>query len=77
MDQISTERYDWADLQRLVRKGDLPSEAALVRKVVKEYEFLKDLDSDLNKIVEDSKSHRNSRLVAEVLKAAARQIARA
>jgi hypothetical protein len=57
----------------LVRKGDLPSEVALVRKVVKEYEFLKDLDSDLNKIVKDSKSHRNSRLVAEVLKAAARQ----
>ena len=73
MDQILTERYDWADLQRLVRKGDLPSEVALVRKVVKEYEFLKDLDSDLNKIVKDSKSHRNSRLVAEVLKAAARQ----
>jgi hypothetical protein len=50
----------------------MPSEAALVRKVVKEYEFLKDLDSDLNKIVKDSKSHRNSRLVAEVLKTAAR-----
>jgi predicted nucleotidyltransferase component of viral defense system len=73
LDKISTEKYDWADLQRLVRKGDLPSEAALIRKVVKEYEFLKDLDSDLNKIVKDSKSHRNSRLVAEVLKAAARQ----
>jgi len=77
LDQISTERYDWADLQRLVRKGDLPSEAALVRRVVKEYEFLKDLDSDLSKIVKDSKSHRNSRLVAEVLKTAARQGSRA
>jgi len=77
LDQISTERYDWTDLQRLVRKGDLPSETALVRKVVKEYEFLKDLDSDLNKIVKDSKAHRNSRLVAEVLKAEARQSSRA
>ena len=77
LDQIATERYDWADLQRLVRKADLPSEAALVRKVVKEYGFLKDLDSDLNKIVKDSKSHRNSRLVTEVLKAAAKQSARA
>lgn len=77
LDQIATERYDWTDLQRLVRKGDLPSEAALVRKVVKEYGFLKDLDSDLNKIVKDSKSHRNSRLVAEVLKAAAKQSERA
>jgi hypothetical protein len=61
----------------LVRKGDLPSEAALVRKVVEEYGFLKDLDSDLNRIVKDSKSHRNSRLVAEVLKAAAKQSAQA
>jgi len=77
LDQIATERYDWADLQRLVRKGDLPSEAALVRKVVEEYGFLKDLDSDLNRIVKDSKSHRNSRLVAEVLKAAAKQSAQA
>jgi predicted nucleotidyltransferase component of viral defense system len=77
LDQISTERYDWTDLQRLVRKGDLPSETALVRKVVREYEFLKDLGSDLNKIVKDSKAHRNSRLVAEVLKAEARQSSRA
>lgn len=73
LDQISTEKYDWGDLQRLVRKEDLPPQATVVRKVVEAYEFLKDLDSDLNKIVEDSKSHRNSRLVAEVLKAAARQ----
>ena len=73
LDQISTEKYDWGDLQRLVRKESLPPQATVVRKVVEAYEFLKDLDSDLNKIVKDSKSHRNSRLVAEVMKAAARQ----
>ena len=76
LNQISTERYDWADLQGLVRKRGVPSEKVVVRKVVEEYKFLKDLDSDLNKIIKDSKSHRNNKLVAEVLKAAARQSTR-
>jgi predicted nucleotidyltransferase component of viral defense system len=76
LDQISKEKHDWDDLQRLVRKGDLPSQAVVVRKVVKDYEFLKDLDGDLNKIIKDSKSHRNNRLVAEVLKAATMQSTR-
>ena len=65
--KISTEDYDWADLERLVRKGDLPSKEAVLEKVTHEYAFLKDLDRDLIRIVKDARAHRERKLVAEIL----------
>jgi predicted nucleotidyltransferase component of viral defense system len=67
LNKISTEEYDWADLERLVRKGDLPSREALLEKVTREYAFLKDLDKDLIRIVKDGKAHGERKLVARVL----------
>jgi predicted nucleotidyltransferase component of viral defense system len=67
LNEISTEEYDWADLERFVRKGDLPSEEAVLKKVTREYAFLKDLDRDLIRIVKDAKAHRERKLVAGVL----------
>ena len=57
-ERISGEDYDWDDLQRLVRKKSLPSQAAVVKKVLLEYSFLKELDNDLRRIIKDSKAHR-------------------
>jgi predicted nucleotidyltransferase component of viral defense system len=56
LNSISEGKYDWNDLQRLVRRGDLPSEEIVTKKVVGEYAFLKDLDRDLLRIVNDSKA---------------------
>jgi len=67
LSKISSADYDWDDLQRLVRKGDLPSQGVVTRTVMKEYAFLKDLDSQLLKIVKDSKSHRERKLVDKLL----------
>jgi len=64
---ISEGKYDWDDLQRLVRRGDLPSEEIVTKKVIGEYAFLKDLDRDLLRIVNDSKAHKEKKLVAEIL----------
>jgi hypothetical protein len=61
--------YDWADLQRLVRRGDLPSQKIVTRTVLKEYAFLKVLDSSLLKIVKDSKVHKEREFVAKFLRA--------
>jgi len=63
LSKISSADYDWDDLQRLVRRGDLPPQEIVTRTVIKEYAFLKDLDSQLLKIVKDSKAHRERRLV--------------
>ena len=60
--------YDWDDLQRLVRRGDMPSQDIVTRTVLKEYAFLKNLDSQLQKTVKDSKAHREKQLVAELLR---------
>lgn len=57
-DRISGERYDWRDLQRLVRQRVLPSEKVIIQTVVKHYAYLNDLDPDLQRIVADSKAHR-------------------
>jgi len=58
---------DWDDLQRLVRRGDLPPQEVVTRTVMKEYAFLKTLDSQLLKIVKDSKSHRERKIVDKLL----------
>jgi predicted nucleotidyltransferase component of viral defense system len=65
--KISNEEYNWADLERLVRRGSLPSKEAVVNKVIREYAFLKDLNRDLIRIVEDAKAHREGKLVATIL----------
>ena len=67
LSSISMDKYDWNDLQRLVRRGDLPSEEIVTKKVISEYAFLKDLDRNLLRIVNDSKAHKEKKLVAEIL----------
>lgn len=67
LSSISEAKYDWDDLQRLVRRGDLPSQEIVTRKVISEYAFLKDLDSNLLRIVNDSKAHKEKELVAGIL----------
>jgi len=65
--KIANADYDWDDLQRLVRRGDLPSQAVVTETVLKEYAFLKNLDSQLLKIVKDAKAHRERQLVENLL----------
>lgn len=67
LNSISEAKYDWDDLQRLVRRGDLPSQEIVTKKVISEYAFLKDLDSNLLRIVNDSKAHKEKELVAGIL----------
>lgn len=67
-EKISGGEYDWDDLQRLVRRKGLPSEATVVKKVIAEYSFLSDLDSDLLRIIKDSKAHKESSFVAAFMK---------
>ncbi len=67
LENIAESKYDWTDLERLVRKGELPSQEAVVENVLKAYAFLADMDSTLVKIIDDSKAHKESNLVAAVL----------
>ena len=68
LDSIAESKYDWTDLERLVRKGGLPSQEAVVGKVLKAYAFLADMDSTLVRIIDDSKAHKETKLVASLLK---------
>jgi len=67
LNNIAESKYDWTDLERLVRKGELPSQEAVVGKVLKAYAFLTDTDNTLVRIIDDSKAHKETRLVAAVL----------
>jgi predicted nucleotidyltransferase component of viral defense system len=62
--KISGSDYDWEDLQQLVRRKGLPSQAAVFKRVIAEYSFLIDLDRDLLRIVKDSKAHKESSFVS-------------
>jgi len=61
--------YDWNDLRRLVRRGDLPSREVVTGRVIREYAFLSDLNGQLLKIIKDSRTHREKRLVEKLLRA--------
>ena len=65
--RIADADYDWDDLRRLVRRGDLPSQAIVTKAVLKEYAFLKGLNSQLLIIVKDAKAHRERRQVEKLL----------
>ena len=65
--KVANTDYGWDDLQRLVRKGDLPSQAIITKTVLEKYAFLKDLDNQLQKIINDSKVHRDRQPVAKLL----------
>lgn len=67
LSKVENADYDWDDLQRLVRRGDLPSQKVVTRTVTGEYAFLKEMDSQLLKIIRDSKAHREKQLVAKLL----------
>ena len=67
LERLAKEEYDWEDLQRLVRKGNLPSQKDIINTVTKEYTFLKDLNDPLPKIIKDSKAHHEQDLVNAVL----------
>lgn len=67
LDRVAKADYDWEDLQRLVRKGSLPSQGDVLKRVLKNYAFLEDLNAPLLKIIEDSKAHSKNELVASLL----------
>lgn len=67
LDRVAKADYDWEDLQRLVRKGSLPSQEDVLKTVLKNYAFLEDLNEPLLKIVEDSKTHCENELVAKLI----------
>jgi len=61
--KIENERYDWSDLESLVRTKSLPSEKGVIKSVLDSYSYLEDLNGILTDIIRDSKSHRHSDLV--------------
>jgi predicted nucleotidyltransferase component of viral defense system len=67
LDSIAESKYDWNDLERLVRRDELPSQDVVVGKVLKAYAFLSNMDSILVRIVDDSKAHKETKLVTAVL----------
>ena len=68
LSNISETKYNWNDLDRLVRKGDLRTQEEIIGEVLKEYSFLADMDSELTQIINDSKAHRETELVTGIIK---------
>jgi predicted nucleotidyltransferase component of viral defense system len=68
LNNIAESKYDWTDLERLVRKDELPPQEAVIGKVLKAYAFLADMDSTLERIIDDSKAHKETKLLADALK---------
>jgi predicted nucleotidyltransferase component of viral defense system len=65
--KITSERYDWEDLQRLVRRGKCPPQDKIISKVIDSYAFLRDIEEEYQRIVKDSKAHREKNLVKSLI----------
>jgi predicted nucleotidyltransferase component of viral defense system len=68
MRRIADGKYDWNDLQRLVRPHMLATEKDIVRTVLDHYKYLTSLDDDLARIIADSKSHRHRQFVEGLIR---------
>lgn len=64
MAKIFDGKYNWNDLKGLVRSQILASQKKIIGTVLSHYKYLTNLDSDLVRIVADSKSHRDRSFVA-------------
>lgn len=64
MAKIFDGKYNWNDLKGLVRPQILASQKKIIGTVLSHYKYLTNLDSDLVRIVADSKSHRDRSFVA-------------
>jgi len=53
LDTLTSRRYDWADLGRLVRGADLPRPDHMVRSIQGAYGFLKDLSAEEARLAQD------------------------
>jgi hypothetical protein len=67
MNKISNEKYDWNDLQRLVRPHLLPPYRRIINDVLSHYIYLRDLDENLIQIAADSRAHKKKVLVKKVI----------
>ena len=50
---LESERYDWSDLMRLVRRGRRPETEAVVTSCLDGYGFLRNLSADELELAED------------------------
>lgn len=67
LDKVANESYNWDDLEKLVRKDNLPSQNVVIDTVCTEYAYLKNLDDQLVCIIKDSRSHKEEKLVLDIL----------
>ncbi len=71
LNTIANTDYEWAELKRLVRPRQLPSEKVIVETVVSSYSYLRELDEKLRMIITDSKAHRYPEAVRSLTKSLA------
>lgn len=67
-DNIMHGRYDWDDLQRLVRSDVRVSKNDVIKNVVRHFQFLSRLSDAEKRIIKDSKRHGLEKLVNKVEK---------
>lgn len=65
---IMYEKYDWDDLQRLVRADVRISKKDIIKNVVKHFQFLSRLSDAEKRIIKDSRRHGLEKVVSELEK---------
>lgn len=66
-DNIEKESCDLTELRNLVREKKLPRRQQFINTIVHNYSYLKDLDEELKIIANDSKPHKETKLVKKIV----------
>lgn len=65
--RIKDGKHNWSDLQRLVRPNQLPNIQRLVSETINHYSYLTNIDTQLMRIVLDSKRHKLATEISKIL----------
>ncbi|MFQ6064719.1 MAG: nucleotidyl transferase AbiEii/AbiGii toxin family protein [Candidatus Bathyarchaeia archaeon] len=66
-DDIEKESYDLTELRNLVRGKTLPRRRQFINIILQNYSYLKDLNEELKIIANDSKPHKETKLVKKIV----------
>jgi len=68
LSKISTGKYNWSDLENLLRRGEKLKPDKLIKQCLQSYRFLKNLTTDEKLLIQDARKHKQAALKKRLIK---------
>lgn len=68
LSKISTGKYNWSDLENLLRRGEKLKPDKIIKQCLQSYRFLKNLTADEKLLIQDARKHKQVALKKRLIK---------